>query len=114
MVASDTNDYIATVDITADTSEDYKREFMEKVYRPKNFRQITKSEACLIQGFPSDFVLPDTRARWMKLIGNSIAVSLVKMLAQSIVETGVFGEEDYSESEETTLEIGSFQGTLFD
>lgn len=114
MVASDTNDYIATVDITADTSEDYKREFIEKVYRPKNFRQITKSEACLIQGFPSDFVLPDTRARWMKLIGNSIAVSLVKMLAQSIVETGVFGEEDYSESEETTLEIGSFQGTLFD
>lgn len=95
MVASDTNDYIATIDIEAATPEDYKRQFMNKIYRPGKYRQITKSEACMIQGFPADFILPDTRARWMKLIGNSIAVSLVKMLAKSVVETGVFCEDDY-------------------
>lgn len=95
MVASDTNDYIATVDIEADTAQEYKCEFMEKIYRSGNYRQITKEEACMIQGFPADFILPEARPRWMKLIGNSIAVSLVKMLAQSIVDTGVFDEEDY-------------------
>lgn len=95
MVASDTNDYIATVNIDADTTQEYKREFMEKIYRPGNYRQITKEEACMIQGFPADFVLPKARPRWMKLIGNSIAVSLVKMLAQSVVNTGVFDKNDY-------------------
>lgn len=92
MVASDTNDYIATVSIDADTPEEYKREFMEKVFRPHNYRQITKEEACLIQGFPSDFSLPANRSRWMKLIGNSVAVSLVQMLARSVVDTGVFSD----------------------
>lgn len=90
MVASDTNDYIATVSIDASTPEEYKREFMEKVFRPHNYRQITKEEACLIQGFPADFLLPANRSRWMKLIGNSVAVSLVQMLARSVVDTGVF------------------------
>lgn len=115
MVASDTNDYIATVNINANTPEEYKREFMEKIYRPHNYRQITKEEACMIQGFPADFILPENRARWMKLIGNSIAVSLVKMLAQSVVNTGVFDEADYvEEQDEASVEVGGFIGTLFD
>lgn len=116
MVASDTNDFIATVNIDADTAQEYKREFMEKIYRPGNYRQITKEEACRIQGFPVDFVLPTTRPRWMKLIGNSIAVSLVKMLAQSVVNTGVFCENDYIEPEEDVnpVQDGEFQGLLFD
>lgn len=115
MVASDTNDYIATVNIDADTTQEYKREFMEKIYRPGNYRQITKEEACMIQGFPADFVLPKARPRWMKLIGNSIAVSLVKMLAQSVVNTGVFGEEDYVEAEgdDNSARAGELQGLLF-
>ena len=116
MVASDTNDFIATVNIDAGTAQEYKREFMEKIYRPGNYRQITKEEACRIQGFPADFVLPTTRPRWMKLIGNSIAVSLVKMLAQSVVNTGVFCENDYIEPEEDVnpAQDGEFQGLLFD
>lgn len=115
MVASDTNDYIATVNIDADTAQEYKREFMEKIYRPGNYRQITKEEACMIQGFPADFVLPEARPRWMKLIGNSIAVSLVKMLAQSVVNTGVFGEENYVETEgdDNSARAGELQGLLF-
>lgn len=116
MVASDTNDFIATENIEANTPEDYKKEFMEKIYKPHNFRKITKEEACMIQGFPADFILPETRPRWMHLIGNSIAVSLVKMLAQSVVNTGVFGEEDFVEpkTDEYYTQAGEFQGTLFD
>lgn len=114
MVASDTNDYIATVDINADTLQEYKREFMEKIYRPKNYRQITKEEACLIQGFPANFILPEARPRWMKLIGNSIAVSLVKLLAQSVVNTGVFHEEDYVKDDIRPIQEGESLGTLFD
>ena len=114
MVASDTNDYIATEDIEASSVEELKEQFMEKIYRPHNFRQITKSEACRIQGFPDDFVLPEARPRWMKLIGNSIAVSLVKRLAQSVVNTGVFGEEDYVKPPVVKKKKEPVQGLLFD
>lgn len=92
LVASDTNDYIATVDIAANTLSEYKKVFLEKIYFPKKYRKITKEEACLLQGFPTDFILPEPRHKWMKLIGNSVAVPVVEMLARAVVNTGVFAE----------------------
>ena len=85
---------MATEPIDADTIEDFRREFMERVYRPRNYRRITKSEACRIQGFPDNYILPPTRPRWMKLIGNSVAVPVIKILANAVVNTGVFDEKD--------------------
>lgn len=90
LVASDTNDFVATCSVEAETIEDFRDAFMKRVYRPQNYRKITKSEACRIQGFPADYKLPSTRPRWMKLIGNSVAVSVIKILAKAVVETGVF------------------------
>lgn len=92
LVASDTNDFVATEPIDAATIEEFRREFMEHVYRPRNYRRISKSEACRIQGFPDDYLLPPTRPRWMKLIGNSVAVPVIKMLANAVVNTGVFDD----------------------
>lgn len=95
LVASDTNDYVTTENLNADNIEDFRAKFMESVYRAGNYRQISKQEACRIQGFPTNFLLPPTRARWMKLIGNSVAVPVIKMLANAIVNTGVFeGQEN--------------------
>lgn len=95
LVASDTNDYVTTENLNANNIEDFRAKFMESVYRAGNYRQISKQEACRIQGFPANFLLPPTRARWMKLIGNSVAVPVIKMLANAIVNTGVFeGQEN--------------------
>ena len=94
LVASDTNDFVATESIEADTIEKFREEFMEHVYRPRNYRRITQSEACRIQGFPDNYILPPTRPRWMKLIGNSVAVPVIKILANAVVGTGVFDEKD--------------------
>lgn len=95
LVASDTNDYVTTENLNADNIEDFRAKFMESVYRAGNYRQISKQEACRIQGFPANFLLPPTRARWMKLIGNSVAVPVIRMLANAIVNTGVFeGQEN--------------------
>ena len=98
LVASDTNDFVATEPIDADTIEKFREEFMEHVYRPRNYRRITKSEACRIQGFPDDYLLPPTRPRWMKLIGNSVAVPVIKLLANAVVGTGVFDEKDETDA----------------
>ncbi len=94
LVASDTNDFVATEPIDADTIEKFREEFMEHVYRPRNYRRITQSEACRIQGFPDNYLLPPTRPRWMKLIGNSVAVPVIKILANAVVGTGVFDEKE--------------------
>ncbi len=89
LVASDTNDFISFVELKRTNEEDYKRQFLEKIYRPKNFRKIIKSEACRLQGFPEDFQLPEARARWMKLVGNSISVPVIETLCQAILKTSV-------------------------
>ncbi|OQX15968.1 MAG: hypothetical protein BWK73_05415 [Thiothrix lacustris] len=49
---------------------------------------LPRSEACLIQGFPPDFQLPESRSRWMKLVGNSVSVPVIQMLGQAIMDTG--------------------------
>jgi len=90
LVASDTNDYITLKHITPTCEKSYRERFLEEVYRPKNYRKITKEEACLIQGFPKDFKLPTSRSRWMKLIGNSVSVPVIEVLCKAILETGVF------------------------
>ena len=93
LVASDSNDYIAMHDIKPRDKGSYKRKFIEEIYRKKQYRKITRNEACLIQGFPEDFTLPDSRSRWMKLIGNSVSVPVVDKLCDAIVRTGVFRSE---------------------
>jgi DNA (cytosine-5)-methyltransferase 1 len=92
LVASDTNDYVTLSSLRTDNHETYRQDFLDKVYFSDNYRKITKEEACVIQGFPKDFKLPESRARWMKLIGNSVSVSVIDTLVKTIVETEVFDE----------------------
>ncbi len=96
LVASDTNDFVSTEELQAESIEEWKEVFMREIFSKKKYRKITKSEACKIQGFPADFRLPESRPRWMHLIGNSVAVPVVKMLTNAIVSTGVFDESDWN------------------
>lgn len=107
LVASDTTDYIALDDIEPTTTEDYRRQFLEKIYRSGRFRRISKREACLMQGFPGEFRLPDARARWMKLVGNSVSVPVIDMLCKAILETGVFAPKTKKPGSRTSVAAGS-------
>jgi len=90
LVASDTNDFITTKTISANNESEYKEKFLEEIFKMGAFRKITKSEACKIQGFPDNYLLPENRARWMKLIGNSVSVPVIEMIGKAILDTGVF------------------------
>lgn len=94
LVASDSNDYVTTIDINGSDQDEFKAEFLKKIYFPGNYRRISREEACRVQGFPSDFKLPENRQRWMKLIGNSVSVPVIEALAGAIVKTGVFKEKE--------------------
>ncbi len=90
LVASDSNDYVTDIAIKATDIDTYRRRFIEEVFMTGRYRRVTKSEACRIQGFPFDFILPESRARWMKLIGNSVSVPVLEQLIAQIASTGVF------------------------
>ncbi|WP_269226374.1 DNA cytosine methyltransferase [Flavobacterium eburneipallidum] len=94
LVASDTNDFITTKVIKAKNEDEYKEKFLNEIYKTGEFRRITKKEACLIQGFPEEYILPENRTRWMKLIGNSVSVPVIEILGKAIIETGVFQVEE--------------------
>jgi DNA (cytosine-5)-methyltransferase 1 len=90
LVASDTNDFVTTKAINAKNETEHKKFFIETIYKKENYRRITKEEACIMQGFPKNYILPESRARWMKLIGNSVSVPVIEMLGKAIIETGIF------------------------
>lgn len=112
LVASDTNDFVTNINIKAETIEEYKEKFIKEVFEKQQYRKISKAEACRIQGFPADYQLPESRARWMKLIGNSVAVPVIQKIATAILKTGVFGDkpEDFGETKEQNF----IQLSLFD
>lgn len=91
LVASDSCDYVTAIPLRARDAADYRDEFLKEIYRTKCYRRITRQEACRIQGFPTDFILPENRARWMRLIGNSVSVPVIDQLVRAICATGVFG-----------------------
>lgn len=101
LVASDSNDYITLKEIKATSAEEYKEQFIEEIYKKGDFRKLTKSEACQIQGFPKGFILPNSRARWMKLLGNSVSVPVIEMLGKAILETGVFKSNENAKNHQT-------------
>jgi len=103
LVASDTNDYVTTKIINAKNEDEHKRLFVNNVYKKDNYRRITKEEACLIQGFPKDYILPENRARWMKLIGNSVSVPVIEILTKAIIDTGVFDNSSEERALDTTI-----------
>ena len=92
LVASDTNDFITTKKIEAQNDEYFKEIFIKEIYKKEKYRRITKEEACIIQGFPKDFELPENRVRWMKLIGKSVSVPVIEVLIKSIISTEAFTE----------------------
>ncbi|MEQ1484474.1 DNA cytosine methyltransferase, partial [Methyloglobulus sp.] len=92
LVASDTNDFVALKDIEAEDEQSYKQAFLDEIFHKKLYRKISKTEACLIQGFPKDFKLPESRSRWMKLVGNSVSVPVIQILANAIKDTGCFND----------------------
>jgi DNA (cytosine-5)-methyltransferase 1 len=50
----------------------------------KNPRKLTPREACRLQGFPEDFLLPASDVQAYKQLGNSVPVPVIRAIAQKI------------------------------
>lgn len=87
LTAQDTNDFITLKILQSSAS---KQDFIDQIYTPQAFRRISRTEACRLQGFPTDYKLPTSRSQWMALLGNSVTVSVIDILCEAVCRTGVF------------------------
>lgn len=62
----------------------------EAYYINGRVRRLTPYESKRIMGFPDDFVFPVREERIYQQLGNSVAVPAVRMIAEKIMETGIF------------------------
>ena len=62
----------------------------EAYYINGRVRRLTPYESKRIMGFPDDFIFPVKEERIYQQLGNSVAVPVVRMIAEKIVETGIF------------------------
>lgn len=86
LTATGTKDYIATVAIHAENPADYKRLFLQKIYKPKKFRLITAQDACRLQGFPDWFKFHENPNIAKKQFGNAVSVPAVYHIAKNLVK----------------------------
>lgn len=54
-------------------------------YTDKGVRKLTVPEMKMMMGFPDSFVFPVSDTQAMKQIGNSVAVDMVRLIAQQII-----------------------------
>lgn len=90
LTATGVKDYVSTIIVTGNTPDEYKKNFIEKVYKKGKFRQITTREAGLLQGFPKDFTLHPNERFAYKQFGNAVSVDVVENLTKEIIKTGIF------------------------
>jgi len=111
LTATGTKDVIATeyIDVNIPPAE-YKRQFIEKIFLQKNYRQISVTEAQRIHGFPENFVSHSDEKAAKKQFGNAVSPPVIEALAIKILETGIFGGT-YESCEETR---NSKQSTIVD
>lgn len=65
---------------------------MEAYYVDGRVRRLTVDEAKRIMGFPENFVFPVPEYRALEQLGNTVAVPVLKAIAEEIVNTGIFDE----------------------
>lgn len=85
LTATGTRDYIATVSIPCEEPEQYKRTFIEQIYKKKKFKPLSAKDYARLQGFPECFVMAENESIAKKQFGNAVSVPVVHSLMQQVL-----------------------------
>ncbi len=94
IMASGTLDFVATVNVSGDTDEAYKGNFVREILRKEKYRHLKPSELARLQGFPDGFKRHEDGKKNVKLFGNSVAVPVITAVGEAILNTGCFVKEE--------------------
>lgn len=90
LTATGTKDKVALTHISGNNVEEYKQEFIDKIYKDKRYRDITPREAARLQGFPDWFKCHKNPVIAKRQFGNAVPVPVVLEIVKKIIHTGVF------------------------
>jgi DNA (cytosine-5)-methyltransferase 1 len=65
--------------------EQFKRNFIETIYRPGHFRGLTAHDYCRLQGFPESFQLHHHDAVAKKQLGNAVSMPVVEAIGRTVI-----------------------------
>jgi DNA (cytosine-5)-methyltransferase 1 len=85
LTATGTNDFVATVSISAKSASQYKQEFLTKIYYPRNFRSLTAIDYAKLQGFPDRFQIARQESVAKHQFGNAVSVPVIEAIAQKLL-----------------------------
>ena len=90
LTATGTRDYLALKNISGDTPEQYKENFIKEVMKASKYRKITGKDGGKLQGFPNNMQIPKEDRIALKQFGNAVSVPVVKAVGSALVETRIF------------------------
>lgn len=91
LTATGTKDMVALQEIEAQTVDEYKKEFINKILKENLYRPINVNETRKLQGFPDWFIPHGNDAVAKAQFGNAVPVPVVYHIVDSIIKTGVLG-----------------------
>ena len=86
LTATGTRDFVATVSLECQEPELYKHTFIQKIYKPKNFKPLTAKDYAKLQGFPEYFKIADSETTAKHQFGNAVSVPVVYNLAKGLLK----------------------------
>ena len=86
ITATENRDFIALEEINGVDAEQYKKDFIDKIYKPKRFRLLTGRETARLQGFPDSFKIHANDKTAKKHFGNAVPVNIVSHILQELIK----------------------------
>lgn len=86
LTKSGSRDFISEISIPLNIT-DKKKFLVEEIYLKKKYRQITVKEASRLQGFPDSYIFSTKYSTSMGLLGNAVAVDVVKLVVNNLLNS---------------------------
>ncbi len=85
ITATENRDFIALEEIKGVDAEQYKKDFIDKIYKPKKFRLLTGRETARLQGFPDSFTIHANDKTAKKHFGNAVPTNVVENVIGELI-----------------------------
>jgi DNA (cytosine-5)-methyltransferase 1 len=85
ITATENRDFIALEQVNGVEPDQYKKDFINKIYKPQKFRLLTGRETARLQGFPDKFKIHSNDKTAKKHFGNAVPAKVVESVLGELI-----------------------------
>lgn len=86
LTATGTKDFIATKSLKCQEPNQYKQNFIKKIYYKNKYKPLSARDCAKLQGFPDSFIYAKNENIAKKQFGNAVSVPVVYHLAKAVIQ----------------------------